>query len=83
MAMNIGTVYGPCIALGQGEFAGHFGAGPKEHLVRRLSTKRWMRHLGVVLVDVEFHQRVNTRRRVQVSTGAIPSAISRLLHLHA
>ena len=37
------------------KFLRHFGAGPKEHFVRCLSTKRWMRQLGVVLVHVEFH----------------------------
>jgi len=55
----------PCIALRERQFLGHFGAGPKEDLVRRLPTERWMRHLRVVLIDVEFDHRTNTRHRIQ------------------
>ena len=32
-----GNARGPRIALGQRQFLGYFGAGPKEHLVRRLN----------------------------------------------
>jgi hypothetical protein len=60
-----GQARGACIALGQGKFLSHFRARSEEHLVRRLPTRRWMRHLRVVLVDVEFHRRANTRHRVQ------------------
>jgi len=55
----------PRIALRERQFLGHFGAGPKEDLVRCLPTERWMGHLRVVLVDVEFDHRTNTRHRVQ------------------
>ena len=46
-----GQACSSCLALGQGVFLGHFGAGPKEHLVRCLPTERWMRHLCVVLLN--------------------------------
>ena len=55
----------PCIALCQRQFLGHFGAGPKEDLVRRLPNKCRVRHLRVVLVDVKFDHRTNTRHRIQ------------------
>ena len=56
---------GPCIALREPQCVGHFGAGPKEDLVRCLPTERWMWHLRVVLVDVEFDHCTNTRHRIQ------------------
>ncbi|HEX7508788.1 MAG TPA: SUMF1/EgtB/PvdO family nonheme iron enzyme [Polyangia bacterium] len=40
-------------------------ATAKEHLVRRLPTERWMRHLRVVLDDVEFDHRTNMPHRIQ------------------
>ena len=55
----------PRIALRERQFLGHFGAGPKEDLVRCLPTERWMRHLRVVLVDVKFDHRTNTRHKIQ------------------
>ena len=58
---------GPCIALREPQCVGHFGAGPKEDLVRCLPTERWMWHLRVVLVDVEFDHRTNTRHTVDTS----------------
>jgi hypothetical protein len=43
----------------------HFRAGSKEHLVGSLPGKRWVRHLGAVLGNVEFHECTNPRHRVQ------------------
>jgi hypothetical protein len=60
-----GHAHGPRMALRQSQFLGHLGAGPKEHLVWRLPAERWMRHLRVVLVDMELDHRTNPRGRVQ------------------
>jgi hypothetical protein len=57
--------------LRQRQFLGHFGAGPKEDLVRCLPTERWMRRLRVVLVDVEFdHERAGRLRSPFIRANA-------------
>jgi len=54
----------PCIGFRERQVIEYLGPGPEEHFVRRLSAKRRMRHLGVVLGDVEFD---SARTRATVS----------------
>ena len=65
-----GHALGPRMAFRQRQVLGHFGAGPKEDFVRCLPTERWMRHLRVVLVNMELDHRTNPRGRVQGGNGA-------------
>jgi len=59
--MKSSAYFLPCCERGHSELS----VRNSDAMVRYLPTERWMRHLGVVLVDVEFDHCTNTRHTIQ------------------